>query len=258
MQRASFAPANRIATILARLPMRPSAFCKARFASLSTPVRNAMSVQIQIPNSTTPPTVEDWDKSIKLDANNFGRNAQKFIDDTVDKYTKQITTDMKNSMTPGENNPQYQAALKDWKSKNPDAADKFDKSANDPKQKKQVINDLQMAINRGEITKDQAAALLTKGPAAHEYDFSSKGHNGTSAGAYAIAHQTGGALDGDSSDPKKAGREYIASQVFSLGGVFKNPLSIALDPTESHSAQNILSPLISPMSMGGQWLGQFN
>ncbi|WP_412025841.1 hypothetical protein [Burkholderia cepacia] len=211
-----------------------------------------------IQNAPNPPDVGDWNKSITNDANKLGADAQKFIDDTVSKYTKQITTDMKNAMTPGENNPQYQSALNDWKSKNPDAADKFDKSANDPKQKKQVINDLQMAINKGEITKSEASDLLTKGPAAHEYDFTSKGHNGTSAGAYAIANQTGGALDGDSSDPKKAGREYIASQVFSFGGLFKNPLSVALDPTENHSIQNIMSPWISPMSIGGQWLGQFN
>lgn len=209
-----------------------------------------------IQNAPNPPDVGDWNKSISNDANKLGADAQKFIDDTVSKYTQQITTDMKNAMTPGENNPQYQSALKDWKSKNPDAADKFDKSANDPKQKKQVINELQMAINKGEITKSEASDLLTKGPAAHEYDFTSKGHNGTSAGAYAIANQTGGALDGDSSDPKKAGREYIASQVFSLGGLFKNPLSVALDPTENHSIQNIMSPWISPFSIGGLWLGQ--
>ncbi|MET3824255.1 MULTISPECIES: hypothetical protein [Burkholderia] len=213
-------------------------------------------MSVEMPNTTNTPNVDDWNKSIANDANKYGDDIRKFIDDNVKKYSKQFTDDMKNAMTPGENNPQYQSALKDWSSKNPDAAKNFDKSANDPKQKKQVINQLQMAINKGEITKDQASKLLTQGPAAHEYDFSSKGHNGTSAGAYSIAHETGGALDGDSSDPKKAGREYIASQVFSLGGTIRNPLSIALDPTESHSAQNILSPLISPMSIGGQWLGQ--
>ncbi|UEP39276.1 hypothetical protein LL998_28935 [Burkholderia ambifaria] len=215
-------------------------------------------MSVEMPNATNTPNVDDWNRSIANDANKYGGDIRKFIDDNVKKYSKQFTDDMKNAMTPGENNPQYQSALKDWSSKNPDAAKNFDKSANDPKQKKQVINQLQMAINRGEITKDQASKLLTKGPAAHEYDFSSKGHNGTSAGAYSIAHETGGALDGDSSDPKKAGREYIASQVFSLGGAFRNPLSVALDPTESHSIQNIMSPWISPMSIGGQWLGQLD
>ncbi|KER67568.1 hypothetical protein HR51_32490 [Burkholderia cepacia] len=215
-------------------------------------------MSVDIPNATTPPSIDDWNKSITNDANKYGDDAKKFIDDTVSKYTKQITSDMKNAMTPGEDNPQYQSALKDWEAKNPDKAKEFDKSANDPKQKKQVINQLQMAINHGDITKEQASALLTKGPAAHEYDFTSKGHNGTSAGAYAIANQTGGALDGDSSDPKKAGRDYILSQVFSFGGAFKNPLSVAIDPTENHSIQNIMSPWISPMSVGGQWLGQFN
>ncbi|GAB7523272.1 hypothetical protein [Paraburkholderia sp. 2C] len=57
-----------------------------------------------------------------------------------------------------------------------DAAAQLDKNANDPKKKKDVINNLRMAINRGEIMKQQAA---------HEYDFTSKGHTGTSAGAYA-------------------------------------------------------------------------
>ncbi|WP_156883946.1 hypothetical protein [Paraburkholderia sp. SOS3] len=205
-------------------------------------------MSIDIPTSM--PGMSDMMNNIADYSNKLGDEAQKYID----KYTTQVMTYMQNSMTPGENNPQYQSALDAWKSKNPDAAAQFDKNANDPKKKKDVINNLQMAINRGEITKQQASQLLTQGPAAHEYDFTSKGHTGTSAGAYAIANQTGGALDGDSSDPKKAGREYDAAQVFSLGGLLPNPVSTLLDPTVSHSFGSVMGSGLNLLNPGGSIL----
>lgn len=132
------------------------------------------------------------------------------------------------SATPGASNPDYQSSLSSWSQKDSGKEASFvadEKSGN----KKKVINDLQMGINRGDITQGQASALLTEGPMAGKYNFSSRGHTGTSAGAYAIANETGGALDGGSSDPKKAGREYDAAQVFSLGGLIQTPISAGLN-----------------------------
>jgi hypothetical protein len=147
-------------------------------------------------------------------------------------------------LTPGENNPSYQAALSDWKAKNPYPAAQFDANANNPKKKKDVSNNQQMAINRGEISKQAASTLFKQGPAAHEYNFSAKGHTGTSAGAWSIANQTGGPLDGDLSDPKSAGRKYGAAQVFSLGRLINDPTSWGLDPTKDHSAAAIFGSML--------------
>jgi hypothetical protein len=56
---------------------------------------------------------------------------------------------------------------------------------------------------------------------------------------------TGGALDGASSDPKKAGNEYDASQVLSLGGLIPNPVSYELDPTVKHTVGGFLGSAAS-------------
>ncbi|MFM0040883.1 hypothetical protein PQR05_08710 [Paraburkholderia sediminicola] len=155
----------------------------------------------------------------------------------------------------GENNSAYQSALSQWQKTDPSAANQFNSNASNSKDKKATINNLQMAINKGEITRQQASILLTKGPAAGEYNFNSKGHTGTSAGAYAIANQTGGPLDGGSSDPKKYGREYDASQVLSLGGLLKNPISTLLDPTVSHSFSSVMGSAFSMLNPIGSMLG---
>lgn len=149
----------------------------------------------------------------------------------------------------GNTTPAFDDALSQWANKNPHAAASFVNTMNAGNAGKKncnktIVNNLQMAINRGDITKQQASALISQGPVAGWYHLSSKGHNGTSAGAYALAHATGGALDGDSSDPKKAGDKYIASQVLSLGGILKNPISYELDPTVKHTVGGFIGSAV--------------
>lgn len=122
-----------------------------------------------------------------------------------------------------------------WKKTNPEKAAAFEKNIDEGNagakhRNKGVVNDLQMAIHRGEITKEDAMQLIRGGPAASWFDFSRSGKNGTSAGAYALGNMQGGALGGDSGNPKAAGNKYIASQVFSLGGLIPNPISNMLNP----------------------------